>query len=149
MDSRWRLDMDALRSGRAQERAGIILKYEQGPRKGPQFHLGEEDNESGALVPDKLGFLRKQKPPRHGCLAVQWHKHQEGRRLQKWNKMLRNFTKYRSSEKVPGPEGPWGPLGVELGCTVPITVPLRHNCPALKGHRSSQPNALAPRTLSQ
>nr|XP_051687500.1 USP6 N-terminal-like protein isoform X3 [Oryctolagus cuniculus] len=98
MDSRRRLDMDALRSGRAQERAGIILKYEQGPRKVPQFHLGEED-ESGALVPDKLGFLCKQKPPRHGCLAVQWRKHQEGRRLQKWNKMLRNFTKYRSSEK--------------------------------------------------
>ncbi|XP_069914170.1 TBC1 domain family member 3D isoform X2 [Oryctolagus cuniculus] len=99
MDTQRRLDMDALRSGRAQERAAIILKYEQGPRKWPQFHLGEEDDESGALVPDKLGFLCKQKPPRHGCLAVQWRKHQEGRRLQKWNKMLRNFTKYRSSEK--------------------------------------------------
>ncbi|XP_069914178.1 USP6 N-terminal-like protein isoform X2 [Oryctolagus cuniculus] len=71
----------------------------QGPHKEAQFHLGEEDDESGALVPDKLRFLHKQKPPRPGCLAMQGRKHQEGRRLQKWNKMLRNFTKYHSSEK--------------------------------------------------
>nr|XP_051696371.1 USP6 N-terminal-like protein isoform X2 [Oryctolagus cuniculus] len=99
MDSRWRLDMDTLRSGRGQEQAAIITKHEQGPHKEAQFHLGEEDDESGALVPDKLRFLHKQKPPRPGCLAMQGRKHQEGRRLQKWNKMLRNFTKYHSSEK--------------------------------------------------
>ncbi|XP_051686664.2 USP6 N-terminal-like protein isoform X1 [Oryctolagus cuniculus] len=91
--------MDTLRSSRGQEQAAIIMKHEQGPHKEAQFHLGEEDDESGALVPDKLRFLHKQKPPRPGCLAMQGCKHQEGRRLQKWNKMLRNFTKYRSSEK--------------------------------------------------
>ncbi|XP_069914453.1 uncharacterized protein [Oryctolagus cuniculus] len=124
----YRLDMDTLRSGRAQERAVIIMKYEKGPRKGAQFQLGEEGEENGVLVPDRFGFLHKQKLPRHGWLAVQWlscpqapelhlwplsedtagltpsclhsrRKHQEGRRLQKWNKMLRNFTKYHSSKK--------------------------------------------------
>ncbi|XP_069914464.1 uncharacterized protein [Oryctolagus cuniculus] len=68
----YRLDMDTLRSGRAQERAVIIMKYEKGPRKGAQFQLGEEGEENGVLVPDRFGFLHKQKLPRHGWLAVQW-----------------------------------------------------------------------------
>ncbi|XP_069918521.1 uncharacterized protein [Oryctolagus cuniculus] len=63
MDSRWRLDMNALRSRRAQERAELINKYEQGRRGAALLVPEEEDDEGGCLVPDRLGFLHEQKLP--------------------------------------------------------------------------------------
>ncbi|XP_069918627.1 putative ATP-dependent RNA helicase TDRD12 isoform X2 [Oryctolagus cuniculus] len=52
------LDMNALRSRRAQERAALIRQYEQGCRGAALLVPEEEDDEGGCLVPDRLGFLQ-------------------------------------------------------------------------------------------
>nr|XP_051680331.1 USP6 N-terminal-like protein [Oryctolagus cuniculus] len=96
MDSRRRLDMNALRSRRAQERAAIILKYEQGRRGAALLEPEEEDDEGGCLVPDRLGFLHEQKLPQDSTPGA---KRKQVRRTQKWVKMIKNHSKYHGSEK--------------------------------------------------
>uniref|UniRef100_G1TQ56 Rab-GAP TBC domain-containing protein n=1 Tax=Oryctolagus cuniculus TaxID=9986 RepID=G1TQ56_RABIT len=97
MDSRWRLDMNALRSRRAQERAELINKYEQGRRGAALLVPEEEDDEGGCLVPDRLGFLHEQKLPQDSTPGAK--RKQEVRRIQKWIKMIKNHSKYRGSDK--------------------------------------------------
>ncbi|XP_069919650.1 USP6 N-terminal-like protein isoform X2 [Oryctolagus cuniculus] len=101
MDTQRRLDMNALRSRRAQERAALIRQYEQlqGCRGAALLVPEEEDDEGGCLVPDRLGFLHEQKLPQDSTPGAK--RKQEVRRIQKWIKMIKNHSKYRGSDKVP------------------------------------------------
>ncbi|XP_069918636.1 USP6 N-terminal-like protein [Oryctolagus cuniculus] len=89
--------MNALRSRRAQERAELINKYEQGRRGAALLVPEEEDDEGGCLVPDRLGFLHEQKLPQDSTPGAK--RKQEVRRIQKWIKMIKNHSKYRGSDK--------------------------------------------------
>uniref|UniRef100_A0A5F9DM29 Rab-GAP TBC domain-containing protein n=1 Tax=Oryctolagus cuniculus TaxID=9986 RepID=A0A5F9DM29_RABIT len=93
----YRLDMNALRSRKAQERAELINKYEQGCRGAALLEPEEEDDEGGCLVPDRLGFLHEQKLPQDSTPGAK--RKQEVRRIQKWIKMIKNHSKYRGSDK--------------------------------------------------
>ncbi|XP_062070279.1 USP6 N-terminal-like protein [Lepus europaeus] len=88
--------MNALRSRRAQERAAIIMQYEQGRRGAALVQPEEEDDEGGCLVPDRLGFLHEQKLPQD---SIPGAKRTQVRRTQKWVKMIKNYSKYHGSKK--------------------------------------------------
>ncbi|XP_058527864.1 USP6 N-terminal-like protein [Ochotona princeps] len=96
--SRWRLGMVAVRARRDREQAATIAKYEQGHQGVALSEPEEEDDDSGRLFPDRLGFLHEKMLLQDSVLGTK-QKHMETRRLQKWVKMLKNYTKYCDSKK--------------------------------------------------
>ncbi|XP_058527885.1 TBC1 domain family member 28-like [Ochotona princeps] len=98
MDPNWSFDRAAVRIRRASERDKIFCKYEEGPRRGPTFYIGDEDEDSDDLIPDKFGFLTEKSLSCDSTLGTK-QRRIESRRLGKWVKMLKNHSKYRDSEK--------------------------------------------------
>ncbi|XP_058527866.1 TBC1 domain family member 26-like [Ochotona princeps] len=96
--SRWRLGMVAVRARRDREQAATIAKYEQGHQGVALSEPEEEDDDSGRLFPDRLGFLHEKMLLQDSVLGTK-QKQMETRRLQKWVKMLKNYTKYCDSKK--------------------------------------------------
>ncbi|XP_058531400.1 TBC1 domain family member 28-like [Ochotona princeps] len=83
----------------AKERAQIFSLYEQGPRRRLLVDPGDEDEDNITLIPDHFGFLREKSQPRDSVLGTK-QRQKDSRRLRKWVKMLENYCKYRSTEKV-------------------------------------------------
>ncbi|XP_058527882.1 USP6 N-terminal-like protein [Ochotona princeps] len=98
MDSHLRRDWAILKTLRDKERAQVIRLYEKGPCRRPIFYIGDENYYSEDLVLDRFGFLWKKSQPQGGAPGTK-PKRTESRRLGKWVKMLKNYSKYRGSEK--------------------------------------------------
>ncbi|XP_058527867.1 USP6 N-terminal-like protein [Ochotona princeps] len=90
--------MVAVRARRDREQAATIAKYEQGHQGVALSEPEEEDDDSGRLFPDRLGFLHEKMLLQDSVLGTK-QKQMETRRLQKWVKMLKNYTKYCDSKK--------------------------------------------------
>ncbi|XP_019375362.1 PREDICTED: USP6 N-terminal-like protein [Gavialis gangeticus] len=83
----------------AQERAEIIAKYEKGRQEGAQIDPWEDADFTLYKVTDRFGFLHEQELPIRSAVEEK-HKLQEIERVDKWLKMLKKWTKYRSSDKM-------------------------------------------------
>ncbi|XP_069485808.1 USP6 N-terminal-like protein isoform X2 [Ambystoma mexicanum] len=82
----------------AQERAEIVAKYDKG-RDGAKIEPWEDADYLVYKVTDRFGFLHEQELPSYDT-ALERQKHLEIERTSKWLKMLKNWGKYRASEKL-------------------------------------------------
>ncbi|XP_044050816.1 USP6 N-terminal-like protein [Siniperca chuatsi] len=83
----------------AEERAEIILKYDKGRQEGVNIDPWEDANYSIYKVTDRFGFLHEEELPTPSALEEK-QKQQEIERVEKWLKMVKNWDKYRNSEKL-------------------------------------------------
>nr|XP_019957696.1 PREDICTED: USP6 N-terminal-like protein [Paralichthys olivaceus]XP_019957697.1 PREDICTED: USP6 N-terminal-like protein [Paralichthys olivaceus] len=83
----------------AEERAEIISKYEKGRQEGVKIDPWEEGDYSICKITDRFGFLHEEELPTPSVLEEK-QKHQEMERVDKWLKMVKNWEKYRNSEKL-------------------------------------------------
>ncbi|XP_036962356.1 USP6 N-terminal-like protein [Acanthopagrus latus] len=89
-------DIDALI---AEERAEIISKYDKGRQEGVNIDPWEDANYSIYKVTDRFGFLHEEELPTPSALEEK-QKQQEIERVEKWLKMVKNWDKYKNSEKL-------------------------------------------------
>ncbi|XP_057691606.1 USP6 N-terminal-like protein isoform X2 [Corythoichthys intestinalis] len=89
-------DIDALL---AQERADIISKYDKGRLQGVPAESWEDADYGVYKVTDRLGFLHEKELPTPGVLEEK-QKQQEMERVQKWLKMVKNWSKYKNGDKL-------------------------------------------------
>uniref|UniRef100_G3RIL1 Rab-GAP TBC domain-containing protein n=1 Tax=Gorilla gorilla gorilla TaxID=9595 RepID=G3RIL1_GORGO len=77
----------------------IITKYEQGHRAGAAADLGHEQVDVGKYT-NNLGIVHEMELPRVSALEVKIRqRRKESKRTNKWQKMLADWTKYRSTKK--------------------------------------------------
>lgn len=89
-------DIDALIT---EERADIIHKYEKGRQEGVDIDPWEDADFSIYRVTDRFGFLHEKELPTPTALEEK-QKLQEIERVEKWVKMVKNWDKYKNSEKL-------------------------------------------------
>lgn len=89
-------DIDALIT---EERAEIINKYEKGRQGDVDIDPWEDADFSIYKVTDRFGFLHEKELPTPSALEEK-QKLQEIERVQKWLKMVKNWDKYKNSEKL-------------------------------------------------
>ncbi|XP_041651052.1 USP6 N-terminal-like protein [Cheilinus undulatus] len=83
----------------AEERAEIISKYDKGRQEGVNIDPWEDADYSIYKVTDRFGFLHEKELPTPSVLEEK-QKHQEVERAEKWLKMVKNWDKYKNSEKL-------------------------------------------------
>ncbi|KAE8296490.1 USP6 N-terminal-like protein Related to the N-terminus of tre [Larimichthys crocea] len=83
----------------AEERVEIITKYDKGRQEGVNIDPWEDADYSIYKVTDRFGFLHEEELPTPSALEEK-QKHQEIERVEKWLKMVKNWDKYRNSEKL-------------------------------------------------
>ncbi|XP_038561261.1 USP6 N-terminal-like protein [Micropterus salmoides] len=83
----------------AEERAEIISKYDKGRQEGVSINPWEDADYSIYKVTDRFGFLHEEELPTPSALEEK-QKQQEIERVEKWLKMVKNWDKYRNSEKL-------------------------------------------------
>ncbi|XP_023271207.1 USP6 N-terminal-like protein [Seriola lalandi dorsalis] len=83
----------------AEERAEIISRYDKGRQEGVKIDPWEDADYSIFKVTDRFGFLHEEELPTPSALEEK-QKHQEVERVEKWLKMVKNWDKYRNSEKL-------------------------------------------------
>ncbi|XP_018519609.1 USP6 N-terminal-like protein [Lates calcarifer] len=83
----------------AEERAEIISKYDKGRQDGVKIDPWEDADYSIFKVTDRFGFLHEEELPTPSALEEK-QKQQEIERVEKWLKMVKNWDKYRNSEKL-------------------------------------------------
>lgn len=83
----------------AEERAEIITKYDKGRQEGVRIDPWEDADYSIYKVTDRFGFLHEEELPTPSALEEK-QKHQEIERVEKWLKMVKNWDKYKNSEKL-------------------------------------------------
>ncbi|XP_035499106.2 USP6 N-terminal-like protein isoform X1 [Scophthalmus maximus] len=83
----------------AEERADIISKYDKGRQEGVKINPWEDADYSIFKVTDRFGFLHEEELPTPSALEEK-QKQQEIERVEKWLKMVKNWDKYRNSEKL-------------------------------------------------
>ncbi|XP_037307262.2 USP6 N-terminal-like protein isoform X2 [Pungitius pungitius] len=83
----------------AEERVEIIAKYDKGRQEGVTIDPWEDANYNIYKVTDRFGFLHEEELPTPSALEEK-HKQQEIERVEKWLKMVKNWDKYRNSEKL-------------------------------------------------
>uniref|UniRef100_H3BGI4 USP6 N-terminal-like protein n=1 Tax=Latimeria chalumnae TaxID=7897 RepID=H3BGI4_LATCH len=83
----------------AQEQAEIIAKYDKGRQEGAQIDPWEDADFTLYKVTDRFGFLHEKELPTPSAVEEK-HKHLEIERVGKWLKMLKNWDKYRNSDKM-------------------------------------------------
>ncbi|GLD60185.1 USP6 N-terminal-like protein [Lates japonicus] len=83
----------------AEERAEIISKYDKGRQEGVKIDPWEDADYSIFKVTDRFGFLHEEELPTPSALEEK-QKQQEIERVEKWLKMVKNWDKYRNSEKL-------------------------------------------------
>ncbi|KAM9352071.1 uncharacterized protein ABDE67_006931 [Symphorus nematophorus] len=83
----------------AEERAEIITKYDKGRQEGVNIDPWEDADYSIYKVTDRFGFLHEEELPTPTALEEK-QKQQEIERVEKWLKMVKNWDKYRNSEKL-------------------------------------------------
>uniref|UniRef100_H2NSU3 Rab-GAP TBC domain-containing protein n=1 Tax=Pongo abelii TaxID=9601 RepID=H2NSU3_PONAB len=76
----------------------IITKYEQGHRAGAAVDLGHEQVDVGKYT-NNPGIVHETELPRFSALEVK-QRRKESKRTNKWQKMLADWTKYRSTKKL-------------------------------------------------
>lgn len=89
-------DIDALIT---EERAEIINKYDKGRQDGVDIDPWEDADFSIYKVTDRFGFLHEKELPTPSALEER-QKLQEIERVEKWLKMVKNWDKYKNSEKL-------------------------------------------------
>lgn len=89
-------DIDALIT---EERAEIINKYDKGRQEGVEIDPWEDADFSIYKVTDRFGFLHEKELPTPSALEEK-QKLQEIERVEKWLKMVKNWDKYKNSEKL-------------------------------------------------
>nr|XP_057931908.1 USP6 N-terminal-like protein isoform X1 [Doryrhamphus excisus] len=83
----------------AEERAEILSKYDKGRQEGVSIDPWEDADYSIYKVTDRFGFLHEKELPTPSVLEEK-QKQQEIERVEKWLKMVKNWNKYRNSEKL-------------------------------------------------
>ncbi|XP_060933029.1 USP6 N-terminal-like protein [Limanda limanda] len=83
----------------AEERADIISKYDKGRQEGVRIDPWEDADYSIFKVTDRFGFLHEEELPTPSALEEK-HKQHEMERVEKWLKMVKNWDKYRNTEKL-------------------------------------------------
>ncbi|XP_071359730.1 USP6 N-terminal-like protein [Trachinotus anak] len=83
----------------AEERAEIISKYDKGRQEGVKIDPWEDADYSIFKITDRFGFLHEEELPTPSALEEK-QKQQEVERVEKWLKMVKNWDKYRNSEKL-------------------------------------------------
>ncbi|XP_039989950.1 USP6 N-terminal-like protein [Xiphias gladius] len=83
----------------AEERTEIISKYDKGRQEGVKIDPWEDADYSIFKVTDRFGFLHEEELPAPSVLEEK-QKHQEIERVEKWLKMVKNWDKYRNSDKL-------------------------------------------------
>ncbi|XP_061891721.1 USP6 N-terminal-like protein [Entelurus aequoreus] len=83
----------------AEERAEILSKYDKGRQEGVSIDPWEDADFSIYKVTDRFGFLHEKELPTPSVLEEK-QKQQELERVDKWLKMVKNWSKYRNSEKL-------------------------------------------------
>lgn len=83
----------------AEERAEIISKYNKGRDAGVQIDPWEDADYSIYRVTDRFGFLHEEELPTPSAFEEK-QKQVEIERVQKWLKMLKNWSKYRNSDRM-------------------------------------------------
>ncbi|XP_060892518.1 USP6 N-terminal-like protein [Labrus mixtus] len=83
----------------AEERAEIISKYDKGRHQGVNIDPWEDADYSIYKVTDRFGFLHEKELPTPSALEEK-QKMLEVERVEKWLKMVKNWDKYKNSEKL-------------------------------------------------
>ncbi|TWW75617.1 USP6 N-terminal-like protein [Takifugu flavidus] len=83
----------------AEERAEILSKYDRGRREGVNIDPWEDADFNIYKVTDRFGFLHEEELPTPSALEEK-QKQQDLKRVEKWLKMVKNWDKYRNSEKL-------------------------------------------------
>ncbi|KAG7244508.1 hypothetical protein INR49_030160 [Caranx melampygus] len=83
----------------AEERTEIISKYDKGRQEGVKIDPWEDADYSIFKVTDRFGFLHEEELPTPSALEEK-QKQQEVERVEKWLKMVKNWNKYKNSEKL-------------------------------------------------
>lgn len=83
----------------AEEHADIISKYDKGRQEGVNIDSWEDADNSIYKVTDRFGFLHEHELPTRSALEEK-QKLLEIERVQKWLKMVKNWHKYRNSDKL-------------------------------------------------
>ncbi|XP_067356839.1 TBC1 domain family member 3K isoform X2 [Channa argus] len=83
----------------AEERSEIISKYDNGRQEGVNIDPWEDSEYMVYKVTDRFGFLHEKELPTPSALEEK-QKCQEMERVEKWLKMVKNWDKYRNSEKL-------------------------------------------------
>ncbi|XP_047452411.1 USP6 N-terminal-like protein [Mugil cephalus] len=83
----------------AEERAEIISKYDKGRQEGVSIDPWEDADYSIYKVTDRFGFLHEEELPTPSAVEEK-QKQQEIERVEKWLKMVKNWDKYRNSDKL-------------------------------------------------
>ncbi|KAM7414257.1 hypothetical protein PAMA_019194 [Pampus argenteus] len=83
----------------AEERSEIISKYDKGRQEGVNIDPWEDADYNIYKVTDRFGFLHEKELPTPSALEEK-QKQQEIERVEKWLKMVKNWDKYRNSEKL-------------------------------------------------
>ncbi|XP_029378672.1 USP6 N-terminal-like protein isoform X2 [Echeneis naucrates] len=83
----------------AEELAEIISKYDKGRQEGVKIDPWEDADYSIFKVTDRFGFLHEEELPTPSALEEK-QKHHEVERVEKWLKMVKNWDKYRNSDKL-------------------------------------------------
>lgn len=83
----------------AEERADIISKYDQGRHKDLHTNSWEDEDLSIYKFTDRFGFKHKEELPVPGALEEK-QRLQEIERVDKWLKMVKNWKKYKTSDKM-------------------------------------------------
>lgn len=89
-------DIDALIS---EERAEILHKYDKGRQEGVDIDPWEDADFNIYKVTDRFGFLHEKELPTPSALEEK-QKLQEIERVEKWLKMVKNWDKYKNSDKL-------------------------------------------------
>ncbi|XP_074534500.1 uncharacterized protein LOC141797023 [Halichoeres trimaculatus] len=82
-----------------EERAEIISKYDKGRQEGVKIDPWEDADYSIFKFTDRFGFLHEKELPTPSALEEK-QKLQEVERVEKWLKMVKNWDKYKNSEKL-------------------------------------------------
>uniref|UniRef100_UPI00358FA803 USP6 N-terminal-like protein isoform X2 n=1 Tax=Myxine glutinosa TaxID=7769 RepID=UPI00358FA803 len=83
----------------AQERAAIVAKYDKGREEGATIDPWEDCDFRLYKVTDRFGFLHQEELATPNA-EEEKQKHTEIERVSKWVKMIKNWDKYKSSEKM-------------------------------------------------
>ncbi|XP_019749640.1 USP6 N-terminal-like protein isoform X1 [Hippocampus comes] len=83
----------------AEERADIISKYDKGRQDGVSIDPWEDADYSIYKVMDRFGFLHEKELPTPSVIEEK-QKLQEIERVEKWLKMVKNWSKYKNSDKL-------------------------------------------------
>ncbi|CAJ1057388.1 USP6 N-terminal-like protein isoform X2 [Xyrichtys novacula] len=83
----------------AEERAEIISKYDKGRKEGVNIDSCEDADFSIFKFTDRFGFMHEKELPARTALEEK-QKLQEIERVDKWLKMVKNWDKYKNSEKL-------------------------------------------------